>query len=69
MATGTWIQGTLTINESLKRINDADPEAVVMIGAYYPCANFRRRIEMLGITGYAGIFETTESAIMCLKGR
>lgn len=40
VATGTYIRGTLNIEEGLKKILDAKAEAVVMIGTYDPCAKF-----------------------------
>ncbi len=40
VATGTYIRGTLNIEEGLKRILEAKAEAVVMIGTYDPCAKF-----------------------------
>ena len=46
-ATGTYIRGTLNIAEGLKRIREADAEAVVMIGTYDPCAKFIRQSRKL----------------------
>ncbi len=43
VAKGTYIRGTLNIEEGLHRIMAADAEAVVMIGTYDPCAAFIRK--------------------------
>ena len=40
VATGTYIRGTLNIEEGLDRIISSEAEAVVMIGTYDPCAKF-----------------------------
>lgn len=40
VATGTYIRGTLDIDEGLEKIMAADAEAVVMIGTYNPSARF-----------------------------
>jgi ABC-type branched-subunit amino acid transport system substrate-binding protein len=40
MATGTYLRGTLNVEEGLERIMEAGAEAVVMIGTYEPCARF-----------------------------
>jgi ABC-type branched-subunit amino acid transport system substrate-binding protein len=40
VATGTYIRGTLNIEEGLARIISSEAEAVVMIGTYDPCAKF-----------------------------
>jgi len=42
VATGTYIRGTLDVEEGLRKIMDARAEAVVMIGTYEPCAKFIR---------------------------
>ena len=41
-ATGTYIRGTLDVEDGLEKIMAADAEAVVMIGTYEPCARFIR---------------------------
>ncbi len=41
--TGTYIRGTLNIDEGLNRIIASGAEAVVMIGTYDPCAKFIRQ--------------------------
>jgi branched-chain amino acid transport system substrate-binding protein len=40
VATGVYQRGTLEVEEALDRITASDPEAVVMIGTYAPCAKF-----------------------------
>jgi ABC-type branched-subunit amino acid transport system substrate-binding protein len=40
VATGTYIRGTLDVDEGLRKIMAAKAEAVVMIGTYEPCAKF-----------------------------
>ena len=42
VATGTYIRGTLDVEEGLHKIMAAQAEAVVMIGTYEPCAKFIR---------------------------
>ncbi len=42
VATGTYIRGTLDVDEGLRKIMAARAEAVVMIGTYEPCAKFIR---------------------------
>jgi ABC-type branched-subunit amino acid transport system substrate-binding protein len=41
-ATGTYIRGTLDVEDGLEKIMAAGAEAVVMIGTYEPCARFIR---------------------------
>jgi len=48
IATGTYIRGTLDVEEGLQRIMDADARAVVMIGTYEPCAKFIRESKRRG---------------------
>jgi len=40
VATGTYIRGTLDVEDGLKKIAESKAEAVVMIGTYEPCAKF-----------------------------
>ena len=40
VGTGSYVRGTLDIEEGLKKIMDSNAEAVVMIGTYDPCAKF-----------------------------
>ena len=42
VSTGTYIRGTLEVEEGVKKISDSGAEAVVMIGTYDPCAKFIR---------------------------
>jgi ABC-type branched-subunit amino acid transport system substrate-binding protein len=45
VATGTYIRGTLDVDEGLSKIMAAGAEAVVMIGTYEPCAKIIRLAE------------------------
>ncbi len=47
-ATGTYIRGTLGVEEGLEKIADSGAEAVVMIGTYEPCARFIRSARARG---------------------
>ena len=40
VATGTYVRGTLNVEDGLDKIMSAGAEAVVMIGTYEPCARF-----------------------------
>lgn len=42
VAKGSYIRGTLDIEQALAHIMAAKPEAVVMVGTYMPCAKFIR---------------------------
>ena len=42
VSTGTYIRGTLEVEEGVKKISGSGAEAVVMIGTYDPCAKFIR---------------------------
>jgi len=42
VATGTYIRGTLDVEDGLEKIMAAQAEAVMMIGTYEPCAKFIR---------------------------
>ncbi|MFZ7128652.1 MAG: ABC transporter substrate-binding protein [Desulfobacterales bacterium] len=53
VATGSYVRGTLGVEEGLARILAADAEAVVMIGTYEPCARF---IQLARSTGFRPIF-------------
>lgn len=53
VATGTYIRGTLNIEEGLKRISNAKAKAVVMIGTYDPCAKF---IKLAGTKKFNPLF-------------
>lgn len=53
VATGTYIRGTLAVDEGLQRIMDAQAAAVVMIGTYEPCAKFIRQAKN---NGYRPVF-------------
>jgi ABC-type branched-subunit amino acid transport system substrate-binding protein len=45
---GTYIRGTLDIEEGLNKIIDSGAQAVVMIGTYDPCAEFIKRSKSRG---------------------
>jgi ABC-type branched-subunit amino acid transport system substrate-binding protein len=53
VATGTYIRGTLAVDEGLQRIMAAQAAAVVMIGTYEPCAKFIRQAKN---NGYRPVF-------------
>lgn len=53
VATGSYVRGTLAVEEGLARILTSEAEAVVMIGTYEPCARF---IQLAKSTGYTPIF-------------
>jgi ABC-type branched-subunit amino acid transport system substrate-binding protein len=55
VARGTYVRGTLDIEEGLRKIADSGAEAVVMIGTYDPCARF---IQKAVARGYDPIFYT-----------
>lgn len=40
VAKGTYVRNTVAVKKGLLKIRKADPEAVVMVGAYKPCAAF-----------------------------
>ena len=50
VAEGTYKRNTLAIKRGLLKIREAQPEAVVMVGAYKPCAEFIRLAKKLGMT-------------------
>ena len=53
VARGSYIRGTLNIEEGLEKIVHSDAEAVVMIGTYDPCAKF---IKLSRAGGFNPIF-------------
>ena len=53
VARGSYIRGTLNIEEGLTRIIDSNADAVVLIGTYDPCAKF---IKSAKSRGYNPIF-------------
>jgi len=55
VARGSYIRGTLDVEEGLHRIAASDAEAVVMIGTYEPCAKF---IRLAREKGFNPIFYT-----------
>lgn len=53
VARGSYIRGTLNVEEGLNRIQESGAEAVVMIGTYEPCAEF---IRMARSRGFRPVF-------------
>lgn len=53
MARGSYIRGTMDVEEGMGRILEAGPRAVVMIGTYGPCA---KAIKLARARGYKGLF-------------
>ncbi len=63
-ATGTYERNTLAVKSGLLQIRKAQPDAVVMVGAYKPCAEFIKLAKKLGMkeTVYCNIsFVGTEA--------
>lgn len=52
-ARGSYIRGTMDVEEGMGRILDAGPQAIVMIGTYGPCA---KAIRLARDRGYQGLF-------------
>lgn len=55
VARGSYVRGTLDVEEGLTKIRDSRAEAVVMIGTYDPCARF---IQLAQGSGFSPIFYT-----------
>ncbi|UJX40696.1 ABC transporter substrate-binding protein [Desulfovibrio sp. JY] len=53
VARGSYIRGTMDVEEGISRILEAAPQAIVMIGAYSPCA---KAITLASSRGYKGLF-------------
>ncbi len=53
VARGSYIRGTMDVEEGVGRVLDAAPQAVVMIGTYAPCA---KAIKLARARGYRGLF-------------
>lgn len=53
VARGSYIRGTMDVEEGVGRILDAKPQAIVMIGTYGPCA---KAIKLARARGYKGLF-------------
>ncbi|MBU0549064.1 MAG: ABC transporter substrate-binding protein [Candidatus Omnitrophica bacterium] len=51
VAEGTYERNTLAVKGGLARIKAVDPGAVIMIGAYAPCAEFIKLAKQIGMTG------------------
>jgi ABC-type branched-subunit amino acid transport system substrate-binding protein len=55
VARGSYVRGTLDVEEGLTKIADSNAEAVVMIGTYDPCARF---IQLAQESGFSPIYYT-----------
>ena len=53
VARGSYIRGTMEVEEGLGRILEASPNAIVMIGTYGPCA---KAAKLARARGYKGLF-------------
>ncbi len=49
VAEGVYLRNTTAVNQGLLTIRKANPEAVIMIGTYKPCAEFIKRARRLGM--------------------
>ena len=47
MAEGTYVRGTTAVKRALLAIRRSHPQAVVMVGAYKPCAEFIKLARMI----------------------
>jgi ABC-type branched-subunit amino acid transport system substrate-binding protein len=48
-AEGTYERNTIAVEDALEAISKANPEAVVMVGAYKPCAEFIKQARAAGL--------------------
>jgi ABC-type branched-subunit amino acid transport system substrate-binding protein len=53
VARGSYIRGTMDVEEGVGRILESKPQAIVMIGTYGPCA---KAIKLARARGYRGLF-------------
>ncbi|MEZ0575543.1 ABC transporter substrate-binding protein [Halodesulfovibrio aestuarii] len=49
VARGSYVRGRMNIDEALQRIVGAQPDAVVLVGTYEPCAEFIKKADALGL--------------------
>lgn len=49
VARGSYVRGGIDIDEALQRIVGAQPDAVVLVGTYKPCAEFIKKADALGL--------------------
>lgn len=49
VAEGTYERNTLAVKGALARIKSAEPQAIIMIGAYAPCAEFIKLAKKIGM--------------------
>jgi ABC-type branched-subunit amino acid transport system substrate-binding protein len=70
VARGSYIRGSLDVEDGLMRIQNSGAEAVVMIGTYEPCAKFIRLAAEKGFTAifYNVSFVGAEELARRLKG-
>lgn len=50
-ATGTYERNTTAVKGGLMSVKGGDPQAVVMVGTYQPCAEFIKLAKSIGMTG------------------
>jgi ABC-type branched-subunit amino acid transport system substrate-binding protein len=48
VATGSFVRGTLEVEDALKKIQKSEAQAVIMIGTYSPCAKFIKEARTRG---------------------
>ncbi|WP_290920979.1 ABC transporter substrate-binding protein [Halodesulfovibrio sp.] len=49
VARGSYVRGGVDIDEALQRVVGAQPDAVVLVGTYEPCAEFIKQADALGL--------------------
>jgi branched-chain amino acid transport system substrate-binding protein len=49
---GTYKRNTIAVKEAVLQIRESDPQAVVMVGTYKPCAEFIKLAKRLGVKAY-----------------
>jgi len=55
VAKGSYIRGTMDVEEALKDIRQSKAEAVIMVGTYDPCAKF---VKLSKEQGFSPIFHS-----------
>ncbi|MBW2647059.1 MAG: ABC transporter substrate-binding protein [Deltaproteobacteria bacterium] len=71
VSTGTYERNTLAVKSGLVSIKKGKPEAVILVGAYAPCAEFIKLAKKIGMkkTIFANIsFVGTKALFKALKG-
>jgi ABC-type branched-subunit amino acid transport system substrate-binding protein len=51
-AQGTYKRNTIAVKKAVLDIKESNPEAIVMVGTYKPCAEFIRLSKQLGVNAY-----------------